>query len=236
MQRIGSIGPRRTKIPFLFKLLCLLLTVLLLTLFLNMRLHTMAAALGQNELSYYFSTTVTNAMKDRLAQKEAAYRDLVTLSFKDGGEVAAVTTNMPLLLSLQNDVCQTVFASYASLSSLSLSVPFLWLFGLDFLSSVGPSTQIEVIPARFLHTYYTSEFEEAGINQTRHRIVFHVEGTFTLLFPQGKEKLTVLESYCLTETLIVGKVPDAYTEINRLTDDIVESEIDDLYDFGASTQ
>ena len=174
-------------------------------------------------------------MKTQLAQKQAEYRDFISLTFKDGGEVAAMTTNMVLLLALQNDVCQEIFSAYASLTSLSLSVPFLWLIGIDFLSLDGPSAKIKVAPTRFLHTYCTSEFEAAGINQTRHRIIFHVEGTFSLLFPQGKENVTVLESYCIAETLIVGKVPDAYTEINRLTDDIVESEIDDIYDFGAST-
>ena len=234
MQRIGSIGEKRKKIPLRFKLLCILLVVILIFTFFTLRLHTIAAELGQNKLSLFFSSAVTNAMAMKLNEWQADYRDFVTLTFKEDGDVAALTTDMVRLLSLQNDVCQAVFSSYSALSSLSLSVPFIWLLGIDFLSFDGPSTKITVVPTRYLHTYYTSEFEEAGINQTRHRIVFHVEGTFTLLFPQGKESVTVLEKYCIAETLIVGKVPDAYTDITRLTDDIVESEIDDIYDFGAS--
>jgi len=34
-------------------------------------------------------------------------------------------------------------------------------------------------------------------------------------------------------TVIVGDVPDAFTQIVRLTDDITESDIDDIFDFGA---
>lgn len=234
MQRIGSIGEKRRKFPLLFKTVCILLALILVFVLFAARFHTLATALGENELSLFFSAAVTRTMTSQLEKKQAEYRDFVTLTFKDGGEVAAMTTDMVLLLSLQNAICSEIFLSYKSVGQLSLSVPLLWLFGIDFLAKDGPSASIKVIPTRFLHTYYTSEFEEAGINQTRHRIVFHVEGSFDLLFPQRKECVTVAESYCVAETVIVGKVPDAYTEIHRLTDDIVESEIDDIYDFGAS--
>lgn len=234
MERIGSIGARRVKIPTPCKLLCILLVFALILAFFAVRFHTLASVLGENELSLFFSAAVTRSMAMQLEKMQASYKDFVTLTFKEGGEVAAITTDTPRLLSLQNEVCQEIFGAYKSAGALSLSVPYLWLFGIDFLSYGGPSAKIKVLPTRFLHTYYTSEFEEAGINQTKHRILFHVEGTFDLLLPQGKERITVSERYCMAETVIVGKVPDAYTEIDRLTDDIVESEIDDIYDFGAS--
>ena len=234
MQQIGRIGEKSAKIPLRIKILTGLLAFILIFAFLNVRFHSIAVTLGQSEISYFFSSAVTKAMQENLVQKQVEYRDFVTLTFKEGGEVAAMTTDMVRLLTLQNDVCQAVFSSYNSLYTLSLSIPFFWLFGVDFLSFIGPSAKIEILPARFLHTYCTSEFEAAGINQTRHRIVFHAEGNFVLLFPQGKDEITITESYCIAETLIVGKVPDAYTEINRLTDDIIESEIDDIYDFGAT--
>jgi hypothetical protein len=41
------------------------------------------------------------------------------------------------------------------------------------------------------------------------------------------------QTYCVAETLIVGEVPDALTQINRLTEEISEEEIDDVNDFGA---
>lgn len=235
MERIGSIGEKRMKISSRCKLLCLFLILALILTFFAVRFHTLAATLGKNELSLFFSAAVTASMTSQLEKMQASYQDFVTLTFKDGGEVAAITTDTTRLLSLQNVVCQEIFTVYRSAGDLSLTVPYLWLLGIDFLSFGGPSAHIRILPTRFLHTYYTSEFESAGINQTKHRILFHVEGTFHLMLPQGKGSITVKEQYCMAETVIVGKVPDAYTEINRLTDDIVESEIDDIYDFGANT-
>lgn len=237
MERIGSIGRKhhRIRISFPLKILCLFLALLLAFFLLNHRAHRALTLLGENELSLYFSSAVIRTLGNELEARRTEYRDVITLTFKENGDVASLTTNMTTLLSLQTTVCDNIFDTYRSAAPLTISLPVTVLFGLDFLSAVKPTLKIGVTPTRFLHTYYTSEFTEAGINQTRHRIVFNVEGSFDLLLPAGIERIYVKECYCVAETVIVGKVPDAYTEIDRLTDDIVEGEIDDIYDFGAST-
>ena len=63
-----------------------------------------------------------------------------------------------------------------------------------------------------------------------------VEAEIYILIPAAPQKITVTAEYRIAETVIVGKVPDAYTKINRFADDIAESEIDDIYDFGASAE
>ena len=235
MERIGTIGERRLRLPRLFKILSSLLLISVLLLFFNHRLHRTAAVMGESELSFFFSSAVTHTLASELKEKETSYRDFVTLTYKADGDVSTLETDMPLLLSLQTTVCDAVFETYRRAGRLELTIPLSLLLGLDFLPISGPNIRIEALPTRFLHTYYTSEFHEAGINQTRHRIVFHVEGTFTLIFPAGEETVTVRESYCVAETLIAGRVPDAYTEITRLSEEILESDIDDIFDFGAQT-
>ena len=66
-------------------------------------------------------------------------------------------------------------------------------------------------------------------------MVARVEAEVYALIPAATQKFTVKADYCIAETVIIGKVPDAYTKINRFADDIAESEIDDIYDFGAET-
>ena len=52
--------------------------------------------------------------------------------------------------------------------------------------------------------------------------------------PMSTQTMNVTTKYCVAETVIVGEVPDAYTKINRLDDELSESDIDDIYDFGAT--
>ena len=77
-----------------------------------------------------------------------------------------------------------------------------------------------------------SEFKESGINQTIHRLYLDFYIEVYVSFPLKIEVIPIKLKYLLSETIIVGEVPEQYTKINRFFDDITESEIDDIYDFG----
>ena len=95
---------------------------------------------------------------------------------------------------------------------------------------------MRLVPANALTGHLESSFSEEGINQTRHKIWVSVKVKITFLLPNYEKNSEVSVKIPLVETVLLGNVPDAYTKINRLTDDIEESEIDDIYDFGASVQ
>ncbi len=71
-----------------------------------------------------------------------------------------------------------------------------------------------------------SEFEEAGINQTLHRVYLEVVCNVTILTPYETITETITNQVLLIEGLIVGNIPDAYYNLEGLTDnqmlDIVE--------------
>ena len=76
-------------------------------------------------------------------------------------------------------------------------------------------------------------FTERGINQTLFEMYITFEVTVTLSMPLRSVEVPISTRYLLAETVIVGDVPEAFTDINRTFDDITESEIDDINDFGA---
>ena len=69
-----------------------------------------------------------------------------------------------------------------------------------------------------------------------HRIVIVVESEACALVPMATQAITVFTEYCIAETVIVGTVPEAYTKIDRISEDVKESDIDDIFDFGASVK
>ena len=58
-----------------------------------------------------------------------------------------------------------------------------------------------------------SNFASAGINQTLHRIILKVSVNVYLVMPWYRASSSVEAEFILAETLIVGKVPDAYTVV-----------------------
>ncbi len=231
---IGAPTARKKHRALLFRLIAVLLSLSVLLFLANLRFHTYLVSLGTARAERLFSEMVNDAVARELPLHALSYEDVVHLTFKDSGDVASLSADMIKLSAFKTAVCQTIFKSFYNDEPFCVRVPLLSVFGLDMLQGSSPHLDIQIEPARFLHVYYTSEFKTMGINQTLHRIVLHIESSFVLLLPQGKEQISSAGQFCLAETVIVGRVPDAYTEINRLSDEIIEQDIDDIYDFGAT--
>ena len=107
--------------------------------------------------------------------------------------------------------------------------------GIKLLAGRGPGVKIKISSIGNVETDLRSEFTSQGINQTLHRLYIDFRIDVILSLPLKSINVPVNCRYLLSEVVIVGDVPDAYTDINRTFDDITESEIDDINDFGAET-
>ena len=68
-----------------------------------------------------------------------------------------------------------------------------------------------------------SEFEGAGINQTRHMIICDVRVGVSAILPGCSSYTEVESSFTVSETVLPGRVPDSYTNVETnkdLYDDI----------------
>ena len=74
-----------------------------------------------------------------------------------------------------------------------------------------------------------SEFSDAGLNQTLHRIVIEIKADVDAIIPGFSTRVPVKTTIVAAETVIVGRVPNAYTHV-------VASESLDGYlnDYGAA--
>lgn len=225
---------QKRKHPILRLLLCLCLIFFCLFFLINRRLSDKICTLATVEASNRVSSIVARAITKQLTDSPLLYSDLITLQYKSDGSVAAMNTNMPKLLQARGLLTEAVLAELRNSAFQRVSLPVGMLSGIELLSGVGPTLTLDLLVAERLEAYMESTFESTGINQTIHRISLTLDITVTIIHPAGEDSVTIHRSGCVAETVIVGDVPDAYTNINRLTDTITETDIDDLYDFGAT--
>ncbi len=64
-----------------------------------------------------------------------------------------------------------------------------------------------------------SEFQEAGINQTLHRIYLEVRCNVTILTPYNTMTETIVNQVLLMEGVIIGNIPDTYYNLEGLNND-----------------
>ena len=67
-----------------------------------------------------------------------------------------------------------------------------------------------------VETDLRSEFKEAGINQTLHRIYLEIRCDVSILTPYETINETIVNQVLLTEGVIVGNIPNTYYNLEGL--------------------
>ena len=216
------------------QLLSLVVIQLFLQLLLNHQFFPILSGLAEKEAERRIESLVGTAIIEALNGTEASYSDVIRLTYKENGSVAALQADTARLLTFRTVLLKSILTRISEEAPIGISVPVASLLGVNFFPS-SPAVSVRLRVSESINAYFVSKFEEQGINQTRHSILFCFTLDILVLVPSNTRKITVSREFPFAETIIVGDVPDAYTKISRLTDDITETEIDDIYDFGAST-
>ena len=91
----------------------------------------------------------------------------------------------------------------AILTTFSLILP-------EFLSGRGFPIPVQVLSIRNSDAAFTSNFSQAGINQTLHQLTMQVSVDVSILVLGRSESFTVSSQVVVAETIIVGQVPDTF--------------------------
>ena len=96
------------------------------------------------------------------------------------------------------------------LAPVTVKVPLGQVFGSRILAGYGPNLPVRVIPIGLVESVINDVFDQAGINQTRHRIFIRVKAVVKMIVPLVNEEIRINTDIPLTEAVIVGEVPNVY--------------------------
>ena len=205
---------------------CIILT-------LNFQIYPYVISHSKAFLKTSLTKKVNASVTRQLTENYSLFSDLVTLKEKADGSVSSLNVNNADLLIARATLVSDILNSINYYEDIQMHIPAGNITGISILSDKGPTVNVSAKIANGFNAYFENEFQELGINQTLYSIYFTVRFEVDILLPAKIEKLKIEQSFPVMSTVIVGNIPDAYTEIHRLTQDITEEEIDDIYDFGA---
>ena len=214
-----------------FALFLLLSCVLIYNLQILPVLFPLAKAKCTTELT----DAVNRIVRARMQSDSVGYADFVRLHFGEDGSVASVETNTPRLAKLSGDVVGDVTDALTH-ERMTVRIPLGSLSGSALLSGKGPDVRVKLAVSQKITCAVRGDFTESGINQTLHRVFLRVTVEVCALLPGAVQTFSVPTDICVAETVIIGKVPEAYTRIDRFASDVTETEIDDISDYGAQGQ
>ena len=95
-----------------------------------------------------------------------------------------------------------------------IKIPIGQITKSKILSNLGPKINVSVLPIGAVDVNIGEAFEEAGINQTRHKVFINIKTWMRVAVPLISSSIETSTQIPLTETIIVGNVPSAIINLN----------------------
>ncbi len=168
------------------------------------RLRPLITTIAQAQATNLLSSTISTS----ISQQNIDYTQFITIQQNTQGEITALTTNMTAMNKMRSTLVEGVLASLEEVDVSVIEVPMGSLLEFDLLWAKGPVLTARSMSVGTIAAQFHSEFSQAGINQTLHRIYLEIVAPVTLMMAGDTLKTTVSNQICVSETVIVGSVPN----------------------------
>lgn len=221
---------RRMDRRFLVRAVLLALAVLALTavLFATSQLRPLLESLATTRVSNTVNRIVFEAVNEAIANGEISYEQLISFEKDSEGRITAVHSNMAACNRLQSEILDIILARIDQVSARELSIPIGTLSGSALLAGRGPRIAVRMESVGSSTAKFENEFIDAGINQTKHRIVLNIDVYVSILLPGITTVTQVSNAVTVAETVIVGTVPDTYTYFSSAPETYTEDAKDHI--------
>ena len=164
---------------------------------------------------------INNLMQELVFSDPGTYADMVILERDSENHVTALRTDVLAIGRIKAQLVNGLFERLEDLEHTTVEVPLGTVFAPHYFSGMGPSVDIGMAGLTQMEADFISAFSAAGINQTRHNIIIEIHAGFRILTPLGAEDREIVTRFPVTDTVIVGTVPDRYTQIDELSGDLL---------------
>lgn len=206
-------APKRKKTGLLRRLLLafLALTAIVIMMEQNLSQTLLDMAFAR---AYSMAVETLNRAVHKVTDDGVSYSDLMEMQTDQQGKVSMLRANTMRMNAL---AAQTALVAEQELNSFEnqfVEIPLGAALGVRFLSGFGPRLQVQILPVGAVNTGYDTEFETAGINQTRHKIFLTLRATVSLIIPTGSQMVEVESTMLIAESIIVGDVPQSFVDVS----------------------
>jgi len=146
------------------------------------------------------------------------HADLINIEKDMQGNITLVSANAVLMNNLAARTAIAAQDKILNIGEQGISIPIGTIIGGQLLSGRGPAVVVRVEPVGSVTTDFLTEFEDAGINQTRHKIYLILNASVRIVIGNNAQTVEISSSVLISETIIIGDVPQSYMRFDGSTD------------------
>ncbi len=142
------------------------------------------------------------------------YDDIINIEKDSDGNITMIRANTVKQNYLASQVVLECDERLSELEDLGVKIPLGYLTNNVMFYNMGPKITVKMQQIGNITTSYESEFESAGINQTRHKIYLNMTATMRVIVPFNSKEVEVTCQIPVSDTIIVGKIPETAINMN----------------------
>lgn len=177
-------------------------------------------------------TTMLNSANEAILKtlENVSYNDIAVLSNDEQGYITSLEVNTYEVNRLKSGISNETSKLVDSREFYDISIPIGTFFNNDYTNGFGPHINFKMQLTSTAFVDFSHEFKSAGINQVLHIINVNIKISGSLVIAGYNKSINTSTSAIAAQTVIVGKIPDAFTNV-------IESEKDNtgglINDYGS---
>ncbi len=191
----------------------LIVVTMLTTIFIVNHINPIVDEIAINELTNKL-TEITNKEAEKI-MKNYQYEDLVTVIFDKDNNISMIQAKTNNINNISHIISINVLEELKKNNNNDITIYMGNLLGVTLLSGTGPKIVAKISSTGNIATNLKSEFSSTGINQTLHRIYLEIAMNVSILTPYHAINSNAKSQVLLSESIIVGNVPDTYYYLNN---------------------
>ena len=168
-----------------------------------------------SERARSIATEIVNIETSKVLQ-DVPYEDLVKIEKDSNGNIQMIRVDVIKVNMLASDMTYNIQIELNKRTEDKIVIPFGSIFGNKYLAGFGPNIYIKINPVGSIDTSFMSAFEEAGINQTIHRLYLNIICKVSIVTPYDIIETEIENQVLMGESVIVGNIPETYLNLEGL--------------------
>ena len=151
-----------------------------------------------------------NLAVSNVINRTISYDSLIDINYNNNGEIQTMSANQYEINSITREIIKEAQIEMQTLGSNGLRLNIGTMTGIPFLIGRGPTISLRLVPIGAVSGDFVSEFDSVGINMTKHMLYLYITVHVSIVMPIKSYDVFSTNQVMLTESIIVGKVPEVY--------------------------
>ena len=210
-----NVRKKKRKMKGILVLISLIVLMICAFIFIENTMKSTLSATAEIKSKEIMEQIINDAVYEMTRREDGTELEIIHTNEDAEGNLQLVTLNTSLLNKIGTEIAKRVNNDIYYNETEQIRMSLGSLMGSKLLSQTGPYFTFDIVPVAVINVGYKTEFESTGINQSKYKVYLDVKTETRLLVPFMSEKFEADNTVLIAEAVIVGEVPETYTNIPK---------------------